>query len=65
MTPEAFSQAARRLYGKNWRDRLAKALRKDRVTVWRYAAGKTPIPWLVEQTMQQLAQAQKIIGAAK
>lgn len=54
MTSAEFERAGKKLFGKRWGAPLARFLRKDPVTIWRYATGQLEIPWLVEQAILQL-----------
>ena len=53
MTPERFRQLGEGAFGKRWKAPLSRELRCDVATVWRYATGKSPIPFLVERRMEE------------
>ncbi len=59
---ELFKEKAERLYGPNWRSRLAEDAGKDRATVNRWASGKLRLPawaWFVlwaKETIEEVKQ---------
>lgn len=48
MSPAEFKRAGETLFGNEWKKEFSRILRKDYVTIWRYANGYTKIPHLVE-----------------
>lgn len=54
MTPSEFERAGIRLHGKRWKAPLARALRLDPSTIWRYVTGAQPIPTVVELAVKEL-----------
>lgn len=54
MTPESFAAIGRLLYGPAWQSVLAEALEVERRTVWRWHAGRHPIPPAVRDDLKRL-----------
>lgn len=54
VTAEQFVTAGEGLFGKRWKAPMARELKIDVVTVWRYATGRQPIPVLVELAIASL-----------
>lgn len=54
MTGAEMQQRAIKLYGKSqWRSALSKALKRDRITIWRYA-NAAHIPKHIESSINKL-----------
>ena len=59
MKSEEFVSAGEKLFGRRWKAPLARALRLNVVTVWRYATDQLEIPWLVESVVKQMLKARR------
>lgn len=55
MSPSEFERVGKGAFGNRWKAPLARDLHCSAITVWRYATGKTPIPYLVKRRMRELS----------
>lgn len=63
MTPAELERAGRRLYGNQWKDPLAAALRTVRHTVDNWHASRSNIPGPVETAIELLLERQETEAA--